>query len=75
MEDSNFANSNFSCLSIIDADFFSIIDADVSGLGKLACAEEQGAAEQWDHVDCACRVPEGVLEKAHVRRWQWVAVW
>ena len=74
MEDSGFANGNFSCSSIIDVEFFSIIDADVSGVKKLACAEDRGAADRWDHVDGACRVPEGVLEKAHVRRWRCAAI-
>ena len=75
MEDGSFANSNFSRSSIINVDFFFIIDANLSGVGKLACAEERGAAEQWDHVDEACRVLEGVLEKTHVRRWCRDSVW
>ena len=75
MEDSGFADSNFSCSSIIDIDFLSIVDVNVHVVGKLACAEERGAAEQWDHVDEACRVLEGVLEKTHVRRWCRDSVW
>ena len=57
MEDSGFADSNFSCLSIIDVDFLPVVDADIPGVGDLALTEEQGTAEGWDHVDGACRVP------------------
>ena len=75
MEESSLTNSYFCCLTVVYVDFLTVIDADIPGVGYIARAEERGAAEGWDHVDCACRIPEGVLEKANIRRWCWAAVW
>ena len=66
LEDRGLADCYFCCSSVVNIYFLAVVDADVPGVGELARAEEQGAVEGWDHVDCACSVPDGVLEKADV---------
>ena len=61
LEDGRFVNGTFSSASLVNVDFFSVVNANVVCVIKFAGAEEQGALQGWYHVDCARGLAECVL--------------